>query len=173
MTSGLELVEFGALSLAQWVELTGHEPEPFGRTTAALAFRPKERHLGFRDGDGRLVAAVGATIATVVIEDCEPFDVVGVGALIVRKELRGQRLSQPLMDGLRTIMAGMGPDRAMLFCELIVLPLHAGRGYRQIPDPVWVDQPEGRLRMPLPAMWRPLRPSTWPPGRVDLQGLPF
>ena len=173
MKGDFELVEFGPLSLRQWVELTGHEPAPFGRTTATLTFRPKEHHVGFRDPDGRLVAAVGATVVTVSIAGGEPLEVVGGGGLIVRRDLRGQGLSTPLTAALRTLVLGLGPDRAMIFCEPDLLALHTRRGYTRIDAPIFVDQPGGRIEMPLLGMWRPVRPCSWPPGRVDVHGLPF
>jgi GNAT superfamily N-acetyltransferase len=173
MKRDLELVEFGPLSLRQWVELTGHEPAPFGATTATLSFRAKDHHVGFRDTDGRLVAAVGATVVTVSAANGQPFEVVGGGGLIVRRELRGQGLSTALTAALRTLVLGLGPDRAMIFCEPDLLELHMRRGYTRIEAPIFVDQPDGRIEMPLLGMWRPVRPSAWPPGRIDVQGLPF
>ena len=173
MRPDFELVEFGPLTLRQWVELTGHEPAPFGRTTATLSFRAKDHHVGFRDSNGGLVAAVGATIVTLSVEDGEPFEVVGGGGLIVRRDLRGQGLSAPLTAALRELVVALGPDRAMIFCEPDLLDLHTRRGYTRIEAPIFVDQPGGRTQMPLPGMWRAIRPSSWPPGRVDLRGLPF
>jgi hypothetical protein len=36
------------------------------------------------------------------------------------------------------------------------------------------DQPTGRIEMPMVTMWRPLRDAAkWPPGRIDVRGLPF
>jgi hypothetical protein len=45
----------------------------------------------------------------------------------------------------------------------------------EITAPVWADQAEDRIEMPLAAMWRALREGVpaWPPGRVDVRGLPF
>jgi hypothetical protein len=79
-----------------------------------------------------------------------------------------------LMDGLAGLAEAMGPDRAMIFSDAHLIALYQRRGYRLISDPVWVDQPEGRIEMPVAALWRPLRPGpVWPPGRVDLRTLPF
>lgn len=169
----MELVELGPLSVQDWLQLTGREREPFGATTAGLTFRPKDRHAAFRDRDGTLAAAVGATVATVRVGGGGPFEVVGIGGLIVRRDLRGRDLATPLMDRLRDMIDSLGPERAMLFCEEGLVAGYARRGYARIDAPVRVDQPGGRIEIPLRAMWRPLRPSTWPPGTVDLDGLPF
>jgi GNAT superfamily N-acetyltransferase len=169
----LTFVDLGRLSFGDWVRLTGGEPAAFGAATTALEFRPKDHHVGIRDERGQLMAAVGATIATVSVDGYGPFEVVGYGALIIRPEARGRQLSGPLMNRLRRLADRLGPDRAMLFCEPRLVGLYAGRGYEEITAPVWVDQPSGPVLMPMRAMWRPLRPGNWPPGTVRLDGLPF
>jgi GNAT superfamily N-acetyltransferase len=169
----VEVVEFGALSLREWIDLTGRAREAFGQTTARLTFRPKDHHVGLRDSDGRLIAVAGATIASVEVEGSERFDVVGIGALIVRADMRGNGLARPVMDAVSTLAMRLGPDRAMIFCEPETMALHVTRGYAPISAPVWADQPDGRIEMPLAAMWRALRPSEWPAGTVNLDGLPF
>jgi GNAT superfamily N-acetyltransferase len=170
----VQLVEFGALSVREWIDLTGREREPFGARSAGLVWGPKERHVGLREPGGRLAAVAGAMGVTVEVDGVGPFDVVGLGGLIIRKDLRGQGLMPALMDGLAGLAESMGPDRAMIFCDTHLIALYQRRGYRLISDPVWVDQPEGRVEMPVSALWRPLRPGpVWPPGRVDVRALPF
>jgi predicted GNAT family N-acyltransferase len=170
----VELVEFGPVSLRQWMELTDRDPQAFGAVGAALAWRPKDRHVGLQTADGRLVAVAGATIATVEVAGTGSFEVVGLGGLIIRKMVRGQGLMPTLMDALSRMASGMGPGRAMIFCRTELAALYVGRGYTEITAPVWIDQPEGRIVMPMVSMWRPLRDGpAWPAGRVDVHGLPF
>lgn len=170
----MELVELGALSLQDWVSLTGREPEPFGSVTASLTWRVRDRHVGLRDDDGALVAAIGATLATIEAAGGERFEVVGIGSLIVRRDLRGMHVMTPLADALRRLAQTMGPERAMIFCREELIPLYRHRGYERIEAPVWADQPAERIQMPLPAMWSQLHPGPGlPPGRLDVVGLPF
>jgi hypothetical protein len=62
----------------------------------------------------------------------------------------------------------------MLFCRPALTSLYAQFGFVTIEAPVWVDQPGGRVEMPMPAMWSALGGDAgWPPGRVDLLGEPF
>lgn len=161
------------LSLRDWVEVTGREQAPFGAASAGLTFRAKEHHVGVRDGQGRLAGVAGVTIARVRVDGHEPFDVVGLGALIVRRDLRGRGIGIPLMDRVRALAERLGPDRAMIFHDAGLAGLYERRGWLPITAPVWVDQPGGRIPMPIPAMWRAQRPADWPPGRVDVCGLPF
>jgi hypothetical protein len=54
------------------------------------------------------------------------------------------------------------------------LPVYGRVGFAEIAAPVWADQPGVRVRVPMRAMWRPLREGArWPPGRVDVHGAPF
>ncbi len=169
----MEFVEFETLSLADWVRLVRHDPAPFGPTTAGIEVRKMDRYVGARDDDGRLLAVIGAAIAQVTVEGHDSFGIVGVGGLLVKKEARARGLGGELMSRLREITAEMGPDRAMLFCEPHLVPMYTGRGYIELTDEVWVDQPAGPIIMPTRAMWRPIRTADWPPGTIHIDGLPF
>ena len=59
-------------------------------------------------------------------------------------------------------------------CRPGLVALYRRWGFVEIAAPVWADQPDGRIEMPQAAMWRALRTGAeWPPGRVDVRGLPF
>jgi len=170
----MQIVELGRLSMRDWAQLVQGEREPFGETCADFEFRPKDRHVGIRDSEGMLVAAGGWSLVDVEVDGHGRFEVIGVGALIVRQDLRGSGLAQPIMDRMRELMAETGVERRLLLCEPHLEPLYARRGYRRIDDSVWVDQPTGSVRWPLRTMWRPVQPSAdWPAGVLRIQGLPF
>jgi predicted GNAT family N-acyltransferase len=170
----LDLVELGQLTDREWTDLIDGEHEPFGPVGASLAWRPKDRHVALQAPDGRLVAAAGAVVATLKIEGEQRLEVVGIGSVMVTRLLRGQGLMSRLVEPLRRLAEGMGPDRAMLFCRPELVELYRGLGFAEITAPVWADQPQGRIEMPLVAMWQALRAGAeWPPGRVDVSGLPF
>jgi predicted GNAT family N-acyltransferase len=171
----VELVELGALSDEDWAELQDGEHEPFGPVGARLAWRPKDRHIGLRGPEGRLVAAAGAVIATVEVERAGSIDIVGLGSLIVTRSQRGSGLMSRVVEPLLRLAERMGPDRGMIFCRPDLVALYRRIAFIEITAPVWADQPEGRIEMPLAAMWRALRDDAaeWPPGRVDVHGLPF
>lgn len=170
----MELVELSALTERDWADLTGSEHEPFGAVGAGLAWREKDRNVALRAGDGHLIAAAGAVIAEIQVEDAGSFEVVGVGGVIVTASARGRGLMSRILDPLLALAEGMGPERAMLFCRPELVAVYRSFGFAEITAPVCAYQQQGRVEMPMPAMWRALHEGAeWPPGRVDVAGLPF
>lgn len=170
----IELVELDAVNEPDWDELIAGEPEPFGRVGEELSWRDKDRNIGLREPDGRLLAAAGAVLVDVEVAATASFQVVGLGGLIVTRAARGRGLMRELVDALLAVAREMGPSRAMLFCRPELVDLYRRLECVEITGPVWIDQPEGRIEMPLRSMWRPLDEGAhWPPGRVEVRGLPF
>ncbi len=170
----MRLVELDRRSEPYWDELIAGEQEPFGSTGEQLVWRDKTRNVGVRDDDGRLVAAGGVVLAEVTVEQEPSFQVAGLGGLIVTSRARGRGLARLLAARLLEIASELGVERAMLFCRPELARLYAQFGFVTIEASVWVDQPEGRVEMPMPAMWSALGGDAgWPPGRVDLLGEPF
>jgi predicted GNAT family N-acyltransferase len=170
----MRLVELDRLSEPYWEELIASEHEPFGGIGESLAWREKTRNIGVREDDGRLVAAGGAVPAEVKVAREPPFQVVGLGGLIVTRSARGRGLARLLCRRLLELASEFEAQRAMLFCLPKLMPLYGEFGFVPIDAPVWADQPGGRIEMPLPAMWSALGSDAgWPSGRVDLLGEPF
>jgi predicted GNAT family N-acyltransferase len=167
-------VELDEVTGRQWRELVGDEPEPWGGVAEGMVWREKQRHVGIRAPDGRLVALAGAVLADVEVDGAPVFQVVGIGGVFVARSARGRGLTATLLEGLLAEAEHAGPERAMLFCRPQLMDLYRKFAFGEIRDPVWAAQPGGRIEMPLRAMWRPLSAGTaWPAGRVDLHGLPF
>jgi predicted N-acetyltransferase YhbS len=170
----LQIVELGRLSMRDWAQLVQGEHEPFGGTCAGFEFRAKDHHVGIRDGDGTLIAAGGWSVVEVEVDGYGRFEVIGLGALIVRHDCRRAGLATPIMERLRGAIAQTGVTRRLLLCEPHLVELYTRWGYLPIEDPVWVRQPSGPVRWPLAAMWRPAEPTvSWPAGVVRVLGPPF
>jgi predicted GNAT family N-acyltransferase len=170
----MRMVELDRLSEPYWEELVAGEHEPFGGIGESLVWREKTRNIGVRTDDGRLLAAGGAVLAEVKIEQEPPFQVVGLGGLIVTHSARGRGLAHLLFERLLELASEFEAQRAMLFCRPQLMPLYGKFGFLPIDAPVWADQPGGRIEMPLPAMWKALdSDAIWPSGRVELLGEPF
>jgi GNAT superfamily N-acetyltransferase len=171
----MELVELGAMSASDWEILLAGEEDPFPPFGPDFEWLEKDRHIGLQDDDGRPIAVGGASVVDVEVEGAGAFEVVGVGSVVVTRARRGEGLMTRVFDALLELAAGMGPERAMLFCRPDLECLYTKWDFEAIDAPVWADQPGGRVEMPQTAMWRPLRDDVagWPPGRVDVRGLPF
>jgi predicted GNAT family N-acyltransferase len=174
--SNVELVGLQDVTAQQWRELIAGEREPWGGGAEHLSWADKTRVLGLRARDGRLVAVAGSLIAEVEVEGSGAFEVLGIGALFVTRTERGRGLAGRLLEGLLADAGRTAPGvkRAMLFCRDHLVGLYEGYGFNEIRDPVWADQPGGRIEMPMRAMWRGLSDTaSWPRGRVQLRGRPF
>src|SRR5271166_1651040 len=170
----MEPEEIAELTERDRIDLIDGEEQPGGEIGEGLQWREKDRLLGLRNSDGRLLALAGAGIVEVEVEDAGSFEVVGLGGLFVTRSVRGGGLLWRLADPLLAIAAEMGPDRAMMFCKADLVPVYRRLGFAEIDSSVWADQAEGRVEVPMRAMWRALREgAVWPPGRVDVRGLPF
>jgi GNAT superfamily N-acetyltransferase len=170
----VEVVEIGALSEGDWEEVLDGEEQPFGVLDTHLQWLEKDRNLLLRAPEGRLLGVAGATVVEVDVEGHGAFEVVGMGGLVVTRSARGHGLMSRLLDPLLDLARSMGPNRAMLFCRPELVAIYARSAFIEIDAPVWVDQPGGRVGMPMPAMSLALHThDPWPPGRVDVHGLPF
>ncbi len=102
------------------------------------------------------------------------FEVAGLGGLVVRRSARRRGLARELAGHLLELAAELPAERAMLFCEPHLMPFYGQLRFEEIAEPVWAQQPDGSVRMPMRAMWRPLREGVaWPAGEVYLDGEPF
>lgn len=170
----MRLVELGGLSEPYWEELVAGEQEPFGGIGESLLWRDKTRNIGVREDDGRLVAAAGVVLAEVKIEQEPSFEVAGLGGLMVTRSARGRGLARMLCQRLIELACEFEVRRAMLFCQPKLMRFYREFGFETIDAPVWADQPGGRIKMPLRAMWKTLDgEADWPSGRVELRGEPF
>jgi GNAT superfamily N-acetyltransferase len=170
----MQVVELERLAEPYWEDLVAGEHEPWGSVGEELAWREKTRNIGVRDDSGRLLAAGGAVLAEVRVGLQPPFQVAGLGGLIVTRSARGRGLARLLVGHLLVVAGEFATQRAMLFCRPELMPLYRTFGFAPIDAAVSADQPGGRIEMPIPAMWKLLSGDAgWPAGRVELLGEPF
>jgi predicted N-acetyltransferase YhbS len=169
----VEVVEFGEMTAERRVELEGDERDPFDSGRVTLRFRPKDRHVGLRDGAGRLVASTGFVVVEVEVDGLR-FAAVGLGGVIVNASHRGRGLGRQIVQAAIAKASTLGPRFALLFCHDDRTGLYRKVGFREVSDEVLVEQPSGLAPMPQRAMWRGLTPgAVWPPGPVVVHSLPF
>jgi predicted N-acetyltransferase YhbS len=171
----MEIVELEKFTSEQEAAIVGDEQAPWGGDAAeALTWGDKQRYVAVHDEQGRPIAVAGSLLVEVEVEGSDRFPVVGLGGLIVASRHRRAGLGGRLVQRLLEIASEMGPALAMLFCSPALVDRYRRQGFQVIEAPVFADQPDGRIEMPMEAMWRPLRDgASWPQGRVDVLGLPF
>jgi predicted N-acetyltransferase YhbS len=170
----MRIVLSGPLTDDERAALEGGEPHPFGTDGEELEWRPKDRHVMVRDEDGTPRASTGLLVVEVSAGDGEPFEVVGLGGVIVAPAHRGEGLARTVVEAALETAAAMGPAFAMLFCREAVRGLYAKLGFLPVPRPVEVQQPGGTAIMSQHTMWRSLHEgATWPAGPVRMRSLPF
>ena len=169
----MELVEFGRLTEEQRRELEGDEDDPWSAAGMTLHFQPKERHVGLRDEHGRLVASAGVLQVDVEV-DGRRFRVVGLGGVIVNEAHRGRGYARQVVTAVLERAEGIGPEFVLLFCHADRAGLYRKLGFTEVGSAATVEQPGGRMTMPMTAMWRALRPgATWPAGELAVLAPPF
>jgi len=171
--TALEVVRFGALTAAARAQLVDGEADPFDSARIGLAFRPKDRHVGLREPDGRLVASAGLVEAQIAAAG-RRVAIVGVGGVIVRADRRGTGLARRVLEELLVDARALGPPFALLFCHENRTGLYERLGFARVRAPVEVEQDSGAVPMPLVTMSLALSPGArWPRGPIRLLGAPF
>ncbi len=169
----MQAIELSDIGSEVWRAIQGDEPHPWGGEAEALEWVQKTNYVGVPGEGGALLAMAGALVAEVTA-GAERFQVVGVGGVIVRPDMRGRGLARIVVEAILDVAARLGPERAMLFCREPLVALYERFSFHAIGEPVSAAQPGGRIEMPLRAMWRPLRAGTgWPLGAVSVLGEPF
>jgi GNAT superfamily N-acetyltransferase len=174
LVTPLEVIKFGRLSDSQRAELEAGEEDPFDAAGNSLAFRPKDRHVALREGEGRLVASTGFVLADLCVDERPAVPFVGIGGVFVTADHRGGGLgNRILLEALR-FAETLGPKLSLLFCHRDRSGLYVRHGFDEVEPPVLVEQPDGYAEISLVTMWRSLGVSTIPaPGRVTVRSLPF
>lgn len=169
----MELIDLPDFSPADYRQIVGDEPDPFGTDQLGISWGPKSDHVGLLD-DGRLVAHAGWVPVDMRTESGVAFGVLGLGSVLVHRDRRGRGLGRQLVAGTTEKMRGRGASMAMLFCRTERLPFYRRLGWLPIDADVTVGQPDGTLVMPLQTCWVPLdEGAVMPAGDLQVDGLPF
>lgn len=173
MYEPMEVVQFGSLTDALRQELEGDEQDPFQSRGIAVEFRPKDRHVGLIDDQGRLAAAAGLVLVEVEVAH-QRFPVAGLGGVIVNASHRGAGLGRRVVEAALREAVDLGPAFALLFCHADRMGFYRKLSFAEVTAEIVVQQPRGFRRIPQRTMWRGLREHVeWPSGRVTLHSLPF
>jgi GNAT superfamily N-acetyltransferase len=123
--------------------------------------------------DGKIVSIVGILERTALAGQ-QTIRLGGIGGVATLPEYRARGLAGALLRASVDFMRdSMHVDFGLLFCGDGMVPYYSKFGWQVISDPVVFDQPGGKTTWKEAVMMLPVLKSTWPPGPVDLCGLPW
>lgn len=144
----------------------------FGVEDADYRWRPKEFHF-VTEEDGRPVSHVGV-LKTVVRAGGREVTVGGVGGVVTVPEAQGRHHVHAAMRRAAAFMCDeLGVEFGMLFCLPRLAAFYERQGWQYVEDEVEIDQPAGKRLWPYRVMVLPCGARTWPPGRIEVGGLPW
>ncbi len=123
--------------------------------------------------DGRCVSQVGIVERTGTVNG-QPVKLGGIGGVATLLEWRRRGLAQRAMErAAQFLRDGLGVEFGLLICDQHMLPYYRKLDWQVVEGPLTFDQPQGKVTFPDVTMILPCTKKDWPPGVIDLCGLPW
>jgi hypothetical protein len=159
-------------SAADRNDLAGREKDPSETSVYRLEWRPTEKHVLVVAG-GRTVCHVGLVGQTVEVQG-NPISIAGIGGVLTRHRSRGRGYCRIAMEAAEAIaLSQMAVDFILLFSSPAKQRLYEHLGWRKVSSPVWVEQVQGDILLPIVSMVKCLGAKPWPEGEVRLGSRPW
>jgi GNAT superfamily N-acetyltransferase len=121
---------------------------------------------------GVLIGNVGVLRRVVSVGEAN-VPVAIVGGVLTAPNYRNRGLAVALLTHADdVILREARAKHALLMCGDALLTMYGRHGWRRLDEAMWFDQPEGRRRATGNVMVKCLGDTSWPPGEIDLLGLP-
>lgn len=168
----LEVQVVDSYSAADRSGLAGGEKDPSQTSAYQLQWRPTEKHV-FVVKEGATVCHVGLVGQTVEVQG-NPVSVAGIGGVLARRECRGHGYCRIAMEAAEAFASSqMGVNFLLLFCRPALQSFYEHLGWANLASPVWVEQAQGTVLLPLISMVKCLGAERWPMGEVRLGSRPW
>ena len=113
-------------------------------------------------------------IERVVRVDNQPVAVAGISGVITRPRWRGRNIaSLVLQQAAAFIKDKLNLEFGLLLCRQQVAPVYKKLGWKIVKGPTLFSQPGGQKMFPNLTMVLECGENSWPPGAIDLRGLPW
>lgn len=150
----------------------GWAANPFGVAHLGLSWRPKDVHL-LLELDGEPVSHVGL-LRHEIRSANRSLRLAGFGGVITVPEAQKRGYASKLMQhATQLALVEWVLDAGLLFCLPALVPFYESLGWREIQQPVTIDQPSGRIPAPIPVMVCPPEAGTWLDSPFVLESLPW
>ncbi|MGB2589213.1 MAG: GNAT family N-acetyltransferase [Candidatus Acidiferrum sp.] len=168
----LEVQIVDSYSAADRNSLAGGEDDPSETSLYQLQWRPTEKHVLILEG-GMTVCHVGLVGQAVEVQG-NPVSIAGIGGVLTRRGCRGRGYCRIAM-GVAEVLAlnQMAVSFILLFCRPALQSLYQHLGWIEVSSPVWVEQIQGNVLLPMISMVKPLRGEQWPKGEIRLGSRPW
>ncbi len=98
----------------------------------------------------------------------------GIGGVATKPQFRHQGIASALLSRAAEFMKNdLGAEFGFLLCRPEVSPVYAKLGWTRVDGPTTFSQPSGIETYPYYTMILRLTGREWPPGPIDMMGLPW
>jgi predicted GNAT family N-acyltransferase len=168
----LEIQIVESYSAADRNDLAGGENDPSQTSAYKLQWRPTEKHVLVVEG-GNTVCHVGIVGQTVEVQG-NPVSIAGIGGVLARRGCRGRGYCRIAMGAAQAFVSSqMTANFMLLFCRPALQSLYEHWGWEKISSPVWAEQIQGNVLLPIVSMVKCLDAERWPNGEVRLGSRPW
>jgi len=125
--------------------------------------------------DGQIITHVGI-VERIGAVNGQPVRLGGIGGVATRVEYRGRGLAQMAMEKAAVFMRDeLRVEFGLLICGQPRVPYYSKLGWQSVPGPMRFDQPQGKVTFDdsTKIMVLPCVKKDWPPGVIDLCGVPW
>jgi hypothetical protein len=159
-------------SAAERDDLAGGEKDPSETSVYRFEWRPTEKHVLVVEG-GKTVCHVGLVAQTVEVQG-NAISIAGIGGVLVRHGSRGRGYCRIAMEAAEAIaLSQMAVNFILLFSRPAKQSLYEHLGWMKVASPVWVEQVQGDVLLPIVSMVKRLGAKQWPEGEVRLGSRPW
>lgn len=123
--------------------------------------------------DEQVVSRVGI-VQRVGAVNGSPVKLGGMGGVATRPEFRRCGYAKAAMQAAVAFMRDpLRVEFGLLICGEKMIPYYGKLGWQVVPGPMQFDQPKGKVTFTDTVMVLPCHQPAWPPGVIDLCGLPW
>ena len=159
------------LSDAEKQQLFEWGDDIFGAASLNLRWRTKTVHF-ILDIDGLPVSHVGLVKHEIKVGE-QTVLVGGVGGVVTLPDWQKHGYARQLIKQAVNVFEQWRVDAGLLFCFQNRISFYESQGWRLLPGPVMVEQPEGEIASPLEVMVLPIDGYSWPDGDLKLNSFPW
>jgi len=156
----IRIKESNQITDEQFQRLFCWDEDPFNLSFENLKWREKEYSILVYDNED-LMSHVGLLKHSINLPE-ETLIIGGFGSVITIPEAQGQGYATfGLKYASKYIKEKYKTDFGVLFCNQGLVPFYKKLSWELIPSPIFIDQPEGKIKSPLEVMYLKTGSKEW------------